>query len=169
MILSLDHVNLIESIKLLVFDFDGVFTDNKVYVDQEGNESVCCSKYDSMGIAQLRNVGWDMMVLSSEVNPVVSARCKKLKVMCHQGVEAKVILLDEIISKKGLHWREVLFMGNDINDAECLSKAGLPVVVADAHQDVISLAKWVTRAPGGNGAVREVCDAIWRLNRRMRE
>jgi 3-deoxy-D-manno-octulosonate 8-phosphate phosphatase (KDO 8-P phosphatase) len=150
--------NDIRRIKLLVFDFDGVFTDNTVWTDQDGRESVRCWRSDGLGLQRLRKTPVLSMVLSTEENPVVSARCRKLKIDCLQGQPDKGAALAKVAAERGLQLSEVAYLGNDTNDKECLETAGLPMLVADAHPAVAPLAKYRTRANGGFGAVREVCD-----------
>lgn len=154
---------LIRPIRLLVFDFDGVFTDNTVFVFEDGREAVRCWRSDGLGLAKLRQRGLRMMVLSTEVNPVVAARCKKLRLDCVQGCDDKAAELSRIIMAAGLEPTQVAYLGNDINDAGCLSLVGLPMVVADAHPDVVPLARLQTVIGGGRGAVREICDLFHKV------
>lgn len=147
-------------VECVVFDFDGVFTDNRVIVDENGIESVVCSRADGFGLQALREAGIELLVLSTEVNPVVSARCRKLKLECVQGLDDKACALGEQLARLGVGAEKTAYVGNDINDAECLRAVGVPVVVADAHPSVLPLAALVTRTPGGYGAVRELCDLI---------
>jgi YrbI family 3-deoxy-D-manno-octulosonate 8-phosphate phosphatase len=151
-------------IRLVVFDFDGVFTDNTVYVSEDGRETVRCWRSDGLGLAKLPPLGIQALVISTEVNPVVGARCRKLKLACLQGCPDKAEALERLAREKGLSSEElgtlVAYVGNDINDLGCLKMVGMPVVVNDAHPDVLPLARYRTRAPGGRGAVREVCDLL---------
>lgn len=147
--------------RLAVFDFDGVFTDNHVWVDGEGRETVRCSRADGLGLHRLREVGVDALVVSLETAPVVSARTRKLGIECLQGVEDKLSLLREQAAARGVGLEETAFVGNDINDAACLEAVGLPVVPADAWPEVAELATWVLTRAGGDGCVREFCDAVW--------
>ena len=151
-------VERIKAIRLAVFDFDGVFTDNSVYVFEDGREAVRCSRYDGLGLRKLEKAGIEPLIISTETNRVVQARAAKLKVRCHSGCEDKVLVLEQAMAERGLAYPQVSFVGNDINDAPCLQRVGLPIVVADAHPDVVPLAMYQTRWLGGNGAVREVCD-----------
>ncbi len=144
--------------RFLALDFDGVFTDNGVYVLDDGREMVRCSRADGLGVANLRRLGMPMMVLSSEVNPVVTARCRKLGLPVQQGLEDKAGALGQALAEASVPWDQAAFLGNDTNDAECLRRVGLACVVQDAHPDVIALAEYRTHAPGGHGAVRELCD-----------
>lgn len=153
---------LIRSIRLVAFDFDGVFTDNMVYVFQDGSEAVRCSRADGLGLRKLERAGIHTVIISTETNPVVTARSGKLGLRCIQSCEDKRATLDEIVKELGLSLAEVAFVGNDINDLPCLTVVALPIVVHDAHEDVLSHARYRTKAPGGRGAVREVCDLFER-------
>jgi 3-deoxy-D-manno-octulosonate 8-phosphate phosphatase (KDO 8-P phosphatase) len=161
--------DIILQLRLIVFDFDGVFTDNKVYVDEEGLESVRCSRSDGIGLRKLETVDLDLLILSSEENAVVSSRSNKLKIPCYSGCSDKIKVLERIVLEKNIDLKQVAYLGNDINDTECLKRVGLPIVVADAHSDVVSLAQWQTSKPGGCGAVREVCDAIYMVRSAVKE
>lgn len=157
---SRDDHDRLAAIRLVVLDFDGVLTDNTVTVDANGIESVTCWRGDGIGLSALRRSGVDVFVLSTETNPVVSVRCAKLRLDCIQGVDDKAARLELILTERGIALTDVAYVGNDVNDAGCLAKVGLPIVVADAHPDVLGLAAIVTQAAGGRGAVREVCDRI---------
>jgi len=150
----------IRKIRLVAFDFDGVFTDNMVYVLQDGTEAVRCSRGDGIGLQKLTKLGLETVIISTESNPVVSARARKLKIRCLQDCQDKQATLEDIAQELGISLDEVAFIGNDVNDLVCLTKVGLPIVVNDAHPDVIPLAGYRTNACGGYGAVREVCDLI---------
>lgn len=147
-------------VDVLVTDFDGVHTDNTVTVDEFGNESVRANRADGLGIAAVRRRGVHVLVLSTEVNPVVRHRAAKLGVECINGCDDKRSTLLAWLAERGLDASRTVFVGNDRNDAECLELVGWPVVVADAHPSVMPLARVVTGRRGGDGAVREVCDHI---------
>ena len=148
----------IRKIRLVAFDFDGVFTDNMVYVLQDGSEAVRCNRGDGIGLQKLKKLGIEAVIISTESNPVVSARAQKLKIRCFQNCEDKSKTLENIAREFGISLNEVAFVGNDINDQPCLNHVGLPIVVQDAHLGVIPLAAYCTKKRGGYGAVREVCD-----------
>src|SRR5262249_22104129 len=118
---------------LLVLDFDGVLTDNFVTVDQDGAESVRCSKEDSLGLALLRKHGFPVVILSTEANPVVARRAAKLKLPCVAGVEDKTAAFHGLLRDRGVRAEDVVYVGNDVNDVGCLRAAGCGLVVADAH------------------------------------
>lgn len=147
-------------LKLVVFDFDGVFTDNFVYVFDDGREAVRCSRLDSLGLSHLTRLGIKTAILSKETNAVVKHRAAKLKMPCVQGCDDKEPELLRMIFEQGLQAEEVAYVGNDINDVPCLKIVGLPVVVGDAHPDVVPYAKLQTKALGGKGAIREFCDLV---------
>jgi N-acylneuraminate cytidylyltransferase len=145
---------------LLVLDFDGVLTDDRVYVNQHGEESVAAHRGDGMGISLLKKNGIEVVILSTEKNPVVSARGKKLNVPVFQGITDKGSAIQQIMNERDMDPNEVIFVGNDINDLVCFPLVGLAVAVADAHPDLIREADLVLRKKGGQGAVRELCDQI---------
>ncbi len=155
--------NLIRDIgnaKLVVFDFDGVFTDNRVYVAQDGTESVSCWRSDGLGLSKIRHLGIPVWVISTEVNPVVGVRCRKLQIDYIQACDDKFAALKVLAQKQGCTLKETVFTGNDINDQSCLDTVGLPIIVADAHPDIVERVRYITLNPGGRGAVREICDLI---------
>lgn len=150
------------TIKLVISDFDGVITDNRVWTDQDGHETVVASRADSMRVKQMRDIGIDVMILSSEVNSVVSARAKKMGVEAVHGVglQDKGRVMREILAEKNIQAEEVVFIGNDWNDLPCFEIAGWAVAVADAYPEVLRAADHVLTRAGGHGAVRELCDLI---------
>ena len=150
--------DLIAKIRLVACDFDGVFTDNMVYVLEDGTEAVRCFRSDGLGLQKLKKLGIETVIISTEANPVVSARARKLKIRCIQNCQDKRAVLEEIAGNMDITLDEVAFVGNDINDLPCLECAALPIVVQDAYPDVVPTALYQTKRPGGHGAVREVCD-----------
>jgi YrbI family 3-deoxy-D-manno-octulosonate 8-phosphate phosphatase len=156
---------LLERIRLAVFDFDGVFTDNRVWVDEQGTERLAFSRSDGLGLRRLEDVGVKPLIVSMERNPIVTARAQKLRVDCVQGVDDKLGVVMEIADEREISIGDTAFVGNDINDAECLRTVGLPVVPADAWPEVVPLAAWVLSRGGGRGCVREFCDAVWEAQR----
>ena len=151
----------LQHIRLLVLDFDGGLTDNRVIVDQHGTESVFCSRGDGMGVEMARESGLEIFVISKEQNPVVAARCNKLKLPMIQGCDDKLPALQRLAEERTLEREHIAFVGNDTNDRECVEWCGLGIAVADSHPGLLAVADRVTSLPGGRGAVREVCD-LWR-------
>ncbi|MCD4653047.1 methyltransferase domain-containing protein, partial [bacterium] len=151
---------LLNQIELLVLDFDGVMTDNRVWVNEKGEEAVYCNRFDSWGLNRLKKEGIKIAVVSTESNPVVVARCKKLNIPCISSSENKVKSLIELTDAMNIDRFRVAFVGNDTNDSDALSWVGLPIIVSDAEPYLRSIAVWITRNRGGEGAVREICDAL---------
>ncbi len=149
-----------KTVKLVVFDFDGVMTDDCVIVDQNGIESVRCSRADGMGIRLLHEKGISAIVLSSERNPVVIQRCKKLGIECIHGVLKKGDILDNYLKENQIDPKDVIYVGNDVNDLPCFPMVGCAVAPADAHDRVKSEADFILSHKGGEGAVRELCDLL---------
>ena len=151
----------LRNIRVMFFDFDGVFTDNRVIVSEAGSESVVCSRSDGIGISRLKEVGVENIVVSAEKNIVVQERCKKLNIECFHGISDKWHLVDEQIKIRKLKPEHCGFMGNDIQDIESMKAVGFSVAVNDAYKEVLEVAKYVTKNKGGYGAVREICDLIY--------
>ncbi len=158
--LKTEIVDLVKQIKFVIFDFDGVFTDNRVYVSQDGSESVSCCRSDGLGLRRLDDVGIQYCIVSTETNPIVTMRAKKLNIPVTQGHDDKLSVVRRLVAEKGFEMSNVAYVGNDINDKQCLEEVGLPIVVADAYPEVISISQYQTQRLGGHGAVREVCDFI---------
>jgi 3-deoxy-D-manno-octulosonate 8-phosphate phosphatase (KDO 8-P phosphatase) len=156
---------LLRRVRLAVFDFDGVFTDNRVWVNEAGDELLAFSRSDGLGLRRLDEVGVRYLIVSTEPNPIVSARAVKLNAECVQGVDDKLSVVFERTEGLGVTLEDTAYLGNDVNDADCLRAVGVPVVPADAWPEVRPLAKWVLSRPGGTGCVREFCDAVWEAQR----
>jgi len=151
-----------ETIRLLVLDFDGVISNNIVWTDQDGREMTTASRSDSVLIKPLREAGVETIILSSETNPVVAARAKKMGIEAVQGLglHAKGPALMRLLEERNIESAQVVFVGNDVNDLPCFEVAGWSVAVADAYPEVIRFADFVLSKPGGNGALRELCELI---------
>jgi YrbI family 3-deoxy-D-manno-octulosonate 8-phosphate phosphatase len=148
------------SLRTLVLDFDGVFTDNRVLTLQDGSEAVSCDRSDGLAISLLQQAGVEVLVLSSEKNSVVAARCRKLKIECIHGIEDKWPRLEKWLTGHGVDPRDVAYVGNDVNDLVCLQKVGCGIVPIDAYEDVRRVAHVILSAKGGRGAIREVAELI---------
>lgn len=144
----------------LITDFDGVHTNDTAILSADGSEQVQVSRSDGMGVARLRNRSIPFLILSTERNPIVSARAKKLGVDVLQGVDDKASALTAWLSANRLDPQRVAYVGNDVNDLPAMALVGWPVAVADARPEVKSAARHVLSRKGGQGAVREICDII---------
>ena len=145
-----------EDVDAVVLDFDGTQTDDRVYVDSDGRETVAVHRGDGLGIAALRRAGLEVLILSTEKNPVVAQRAAKLKLPVLHGIDRKDLALKQWCEEQGIAPERVLYAGNDANDLPCFALAGWPVAVADAHDVVRAAARAVTSRGGGDGAVREI-------------
>lgn len=149
-----------DKIKLIVYDFDGVMTDNRVFVDQKGNESIAANRSDGMGIGMINRLGIKQCIVSTERNKVVQARADKIGLEAAHGVADKASIVIQLAATKGVSLSEVLFMGNDTNDRDAMGLCGFRVCPSDAHPAILALADYVTEAPGGHGAIRELADVL---------
>ncbi len=151
-----------DKIDLIICDFDGVITDNRVWVDQDGTETVAAYRSDSIRVKDMRAIGIEVMILSSEPNRVVEARARKMGVEAIHGVgiTEKGRVMREVLEQKNVKAEHVIYVGNDINDLPCFEIAGWSVAVADAYPELIGAADHVLTKAGGHGALRELCDLI---------
>ena len=149
-----------EHVELLVLDFDGVLTDDRVWVGEDRQEHVAAHRGDGYGIARLKERGVSIVVLSAEENSVVAARCEKLGVEAVQGITDKRAALQNILEGRNVEKDRTVYVGNDVNDLECFDLVACAVAVADAHATVLERADLRLRRTGGHGAVRELADLI---------
>jgi YrbI family 3-deoxy-D-manno-octulosonate 8-phosphate phosphatase len=158
--------NMPAHVTMIISDFDGVITDGRVWVDQQGHEMVVASRSDSMRIRELREHGIEVMILSSEINPVVKARAEKMGIQAIQGIDirGKGLALTSFLQERKIDPATVVYIGNDINDLPCFERVGWAVAVADAYPEVRQAADHVLKTNGGYGALRELCDLILRTS-----
>jgi len=154
-------------ISFLVMDFDGVFTDNRVWVSEEGKEQIAANRGDGLGIKMLLKSGIKAAVISMENNPVVARRCEKLGLPYRTGIENKAEVLRELINQNNVSPDGVVYVGNDTNDLPCFPLVACAIAVADSHPEVLRQADFRLNHNGGQGAVRELCDLI--LSRESKE
>nr|WP_223622244.1 acylneuraminate cytidylyltransferase [Microbacterium sp. EST19A] len=147
-------------VRAIVTDFDGVHTDDTAIVDADGGERVRVSREDGMGVSLLRRAGVPMLILSTEVNPVVRARADKLRVPVLHGIDDKETALRAWASENGVALADIAYLGNDVNDLPAMRIVGWPVAVANAHPLVLEEARVVLRRRGGEGAVRELIERV---------
>lgn len=143
-------------INCIFYDFDGVMTDNRVLVDQNGVESVFVNRSDGYGIARIMEMGIPQVIVSTEINPVVERRAEKLKLEVIHGVADKGKTVKEYCEKHGYGLDSVMFMGNDLNDLPAMEIVGYRAAPADAEEEVLKIADWVSKKNGGFGAVRDL-------------
>jgi 3-deoxy-D-manno-octulosonate 8-phosphate phosphatase (KDO 8-P phosphatase) len=167
------------SIHTVAFDFDGVFTDNKIWVDQEGRESVRCDRADGLAFDLVRafqhrgKLNAEFFILSKELNPVVLGRARKLKLDCHHGVRDKLTFMREHFAKRFPSsldsFAGLVYLGNDLNDLPLMRHAGYAVAPADAHPEVQKIAHLVLEQRGGEGFVRAFIERLLHISQLSKE
>ena len=150
----------IRKVKLIIYDFDGVMTDNKVYVDQNGKETVQVNRADGLGVSEIKKLGIEQIIISTEKNPVVSVRANKLGINCLQGIENKKEALINYCQRNDYELQYVAYVGNDINDMEAMEIAGSTFCPSDAHESIKNTSDYVLDTKGGDGVVRELLDLL---------
>ena len=148
------------NIELIVYDFDGVMTDNKVYIDQKGNEMVQVNRSDGLAISEIQKLGIKQVIISTEKNQVVSKRAKKLKIDCLQGISNKTEALANYCEENNYQLNNIGFVGNDINDFNAMKNSGWASCPADAHEDIKKVSDHIFRNNGGDGVIRELFDLL---------
>ena len=154
----------ISDIDALIFDFDGVLTNNLVFLDDKGNESVCCSRSDGLAFDVLRKLEKPAYIISTEKNLVVSQRAKKLKIEAIQGVSDKVEALLELIKIHDYDLKRILFVGNDLNDYGAMKLCGYSACPSDSHMEIKKLSDIVLDSQGGKGVVRELLEKTLKID-----
>jgi len=147
-------------IQAIIFDFDGVLTNDKVYIDQDGREMVCCSRKDGIGFDLLRDTNLKIFIVSTERNPVVTRRGEKLRIPVLQGVCDKAATIRELATKHNFCLSQTLFIGNDINDLPAMRICGYSACPRDSNQLILSEASFVLKTKGGDGVAREIAESI---------
>ena len=154
----------LENIEALIFDFDGVLTDNKVFLDQDGRELVICSRADGLAFDVLQKLQKPTYILSTEKNTVVTARANKLKIPAIQGINNKVDGIKRLAKKENFNLQKTLYVGNDLNDYRVMQLCGYTVCPADSHKKIKDISTIILKTSGGNGIVRELLEDIFQLN-----
>jgi len=148
----------------IVFDFDGVLTDNRVYVGQNGDEWVCCNRGDGLGFDVLRQTSLKLFILSTETNPVVTSRGKKIGIVVYQGEKNKEKTLNSLAEKKQFDLNKTLFVGNDLNDYKAMQASGFSACPSDSHPGILEIATFRLSSRGGEGVVREIVEDILKID-----
>ena len=155
-----------KKIHTIIFDFDGVFTNNKVYVNEKGEESVLCDRSDGLAIELLNNLkkksGWNihLLILTREKNKVVSKRANKLKIKCFYGIKNKLEFIKNFLFERSLEKNGLIYLGNDINDIEAMEYAGYSVAPCDANSSVLDISNLIINKKGGDGFIREFVEKL---------
>ncbi len=153
------HTNMkinITCLELIVYDFDGVLTDNRVLVSQDGMESVFCNRSDGLAIEFIKSHNIPQIIISKETNRVVKARADKLKIEVIQGVDDKEVVLSEYCQKYKYSLNKTLYVGNDVNDIPPMNIVGYKVAPQDANEKVKQIVDIVLDTKGGFGVVQDL-------------
>ena len=154
----------LDEIQVIIFDFDGVLTNNLVYLNQDGKESVACNRADGLAFDVLRKLNKPVYILSTEKNRVVTARAMKLNVPSIQGVKDKVVAIKKLAEKENYILKKILYVGNDINDYGVMQLCGYSACPADSHSKILEISDIVINKDGGNGVVRELLENVFKLD-----
>jgi len=149
-----------DTISLIIYDFDGVMTDNRVLTIEDGREAVWVHRSDGLGIDLIKQKGIPQLILSTETNSVVKARAKKVKLPVLTGIQSKRDEVEKYCKKHKFNPNKVLFVGNDINDLEAMKIVGFPVAPADAHPTIQKISVLILKTRGGHGVIRELADRL---------
>ena len=154
----------LEDIEVFVFDFDGVLTNNLVHLNEDGLESVSCSRADGLAFDVLRKLKISTFILSTERNPVVEKRAKKLKIPLIQGVSDKVKAIKELANKQKINLKKILYVGNDLNDYLVMQLCGYTACPSDSHFKIKLISDFCLNTKGGNGVVRELLEEVLNID-----
>ena len=155
------RIPLPDPVRILMLDCDGVLTDGGMYFDSSGQAMKRFDVKDGLGLVRLAEMGFPTAVVSGDQSAISAARCDVLRIKyVVLGRMDKETAVTELLEETGLPAESAVYVGDDISDLPAMHMVGLGVAPADAVGGVREQADWVTRRPGGHGAVREVCDAI---------
>lgn len=154
----------INEVDAFVFDFDGVMTNNLVFIDENGKEIVCCNRADGLAFDVLRKLGKKSFILSTENNPVVTKRAKKLKISAIQGVTNKARALIELANNNCYDIKKILYLGNDLNDYDAMKICGFSVCPADSHKKIKELSDITLNTKGGQGVIRDLLENFFDID-----
>ena len=150
----------INDVRLIVYDFDGVMTDNKVIISEDGKESVVVNRSDGLAISKIREMKIPQLIVSSEINKIVKIRARKLNIPVLSGVKDKKDVIISYCNRKNIDLKKVIFVGNDISDSEVMKIVGYPIAPQDAYKIIKGKAMIITKTKGGEGVIREIYDIL---------
>jgi len=148
-------------IKLIIYDFDGVMTDNKALLFNDGSEAVFINRVDGLAIGEIKKLGLIQYIVTTEKNKIVHKRAEKLKIPIFSGIDNKLSCIKEIMREENVLNENVMYIGNDINDLEAMLYVGLPISPNDGHKSIKEISKFVTKKSGGDGVIREIFDIFF--------
>lgn len=150
----------IKKIDLIVYDFDGVMTDNSLLMDQDGKEYVRVSRADGLAVSEIKKMFLKQIILSTEKNPIVKKRAEKLGIDCLQGINNKKKTLSTFAERQNINLEKTIYVGNDINDLEAMLLVGTKVCPSDSHHEILNISDFVLNKKGGQGVIREILDML---------
>ncbi|MBP5556995.1 MAG: HAD hydrolase family protein [Bacteroidales bacterium] len=145
----------VDTLECIFYDFDGVMTDNRVLVSEDGKESVFANRGDGLGVSYIKKMGIPQVIVSTEQNKVVEQRAKKLNIEVIHGVSDKGEVISSYCSAKGFDLSRTAFIGNDLNDLPAFNIVGFKGAPKDAAQEVLAIADWISDKNGGEGVIRD--------------
>lgn len=148
-------IKILEQIDCIFYDFDGVMTDNRVLVSEDGKESVFANRGDGHGISLIKRMGIPQVIVSTEVNNVVERRAEKLRIDVIHGVADKGAIIRDYCSEKGYDLEHCVFIGNDLNDLPAFNVVGFKGAPKDAEEEILEIADWISSRNGGYGVIRD--------------
>ncbi len=149
-----------EKPKVIFTDFDGCLTDDRVWLNQDGEEFVAANRKDGLAISRLKNIGIKVVITSTETNKVVSARAHKLGIESLQGLSDKVVAIQEYLEKNNLHWDDCWYIGNDLNDLSAIRKVQFSMCPKDAVEAVKNEVDLILKTNGGYGILSEIATSL---------
>jgi YrbI family 3-deoxy-D-manno-octulosonate 8-phosphate phosphatase len=150
--------------KIIVTDFDGCLTDDRVWLNQEGEEFVAANRKDGLAVKRLKNLGIEIVIASTETNKVVLARGNKMGVEVLQGLDDKAAAIEQYLKQRNLTWNDVWYIGNDVNDLGAIERANLSICPADAVKKVRKSVEVVLKTNGGRGILSEIATELENAN-----
>ena len=157
-------LNKIPKPRIIFTDFDGCLTDDRVWLNQDGEEFVAANRKDGLAIKRLKNIGIQVIIASTETNKVVLARGNKIGVEVLQGLADKAESIEQYLKQKNLTWNDVWYIGNDVNDLGAIEKAKLSICPADGVKKVRKTVDIVLKTNGGNGILSEIATELEKVN-----
>lgn len=155
----------IQKPKIFFTDFDGCLTDDRVWLNQEGEEFVAANRKDGLAVKRLKNLGIQIVITSTETNKVVLARGNKMGVEVLQGLSDKAQAIDDYLVKNKLTWEESWYIGNDVNDLGAIRKASFSLCPSDAVEEVVNTVDYVLKTKGGYGVLSEIVTELESLTK----
>ena len=149
-------ISKILNVRLFVYDFDGVMTDNTFSLDEHGNEIVSLNRSDGLAVSEIKKKGYEQIILSTENSQIIKHRSKKLGIQSFIGIENKLRVLNGYLNKKNLRFSQIAYIGNDINDYEAMSLAGVKICPNDAQKSIKEICDIILDMKGGKGVIREI-------------